>query len=91
MLGPGEYQVFLQHRGGERQIARLPWTSLSWAWGVDALTDGSVTVPVSQLTSGVGAQIAKARAWEHENEIGGANRDQYRKPANQTLRPVGQH
>lgn len=28
-----------------------------------------------------------ARAWEHENEVGGANRDSYRKPANQTIRP----
>jgi predicted glycoside hydrolase/deacetylase ChbG (UPF0249 family) len=32
-------------------------------------------------------QSIMARAWQHEDEIGGANRDQYRKPANRTLRP----
>lgn len=30
-----------------------------------------------------------ARAWEHENEIGGANRNSYRKPTNKVLSPTG--
>lgn len=28
-----------------------------------------------------------ARGWDHEDEIGGANRDQYRRPRNTVLRP----
>lgn len=28
-----------------------------------------------------------ARSWEHEREVGGANRDAYRVPKNQTIRP----
>lgn len=46
------------------------------------------TVPVSKARD---MASMMARAWEHENEVGGANRDQYRKPSNQVLRPGNQH
>lgn len=46
------------------------------------------TVPVSKARDMLSMM---ARAWEHENEVGGANRDAYRKPSNQTLRPGNQH
>lgn len=42
------------------------------------------TVPVSL---GRDMLSMMARAWEHENEIGGANRDAYQKPRQQVLRP----
>ncbi len=41
-------------------------------------------VPVSVARD---LQSMMARAWEHENEVGGANRDAYRKPLNRSLRP----
>lgn len=46
------------------------------------------TVPVSKAKD---MASMMARAWEHEEEVGGANRDQYRKPSNQTIRPGNQH
>jgi hypothetical protein len=32
-----------------------------------------------------------SRGWDHEDEIGGANRDQYRRPRHVTLRPGMEH
>ncbi len=42
------------------------------------------TVPASKARD---MASMMARAWEHENDVGGANRNEYRKPANQTIRP----
>lgn len=43
-----------------------------------------VTYPVSRNVAETMADI-QARGWDHENEIGGANRDHYRKPQSKRI------
>lgn len=52
--------------------------------GVEFFHGYTYDVPRGQYCSLL--EIA-ARTWDHENEVGGANRDEYRKPRNLTLRP----
>lgn len=47
----------------------------------------TVTVPVSVARD---MQSMMARSWEHEAEVGGANRDAYRQPKHTAIRP-GSH
>lgn len=89
--------AFLEQEIAQARKAHLPaqeikYISLDMAGHADRIMiDGVVyfhgqTYEVPKCLYDVLAEVV-ARGWEHEDEIGGANRNSYRKPRSTALRP----
>lgn len=66
-LGPAEYRVLVQYRGGTLDFYEATaWLSLDWSRVVDDISSGSVTLPVTEADRQDGSLLGRTRAWQHE-------------------------